>query len=459
MTPDLDCVIEGGSLITGDGSTCLEIASVGLLHGFVEVVLPGKPEPAVSARQTIDATGCLVFPGVINAHAHNCVVGPSMPSGSAPPSQAAVTWQKNRHLLSGTTTLLNVCGLALPQELESSDPHPLDVHLSTAHSSANFRAAQSVDGAGLRERHLRMTIDQALLFGAKALGEVGGGQTLGGGAQEYKYIPEAVKRHTGRDIQPLVARLLRDAVVGRYLQPQDGADDEQLQSVLVSCRLADVLTPASARELIVASVIPSVDLALAGFEEVTRHSQHSGYPAIFHNSTPSVKTLLEVAQKYPRARLIAGHSNHPMFKPEEAVDYARQLKQHGVAIDVSTLDCIVTRWRNDASNFDALVASGVVDTISTDFAGGHWDGILEAIHRIIRKQQMAPAAAIALATGNVARIFPQLAGDRGLIEKGRQADLVIADRTNCARVRDVFIKGKMVVADGVILPMSAGNRR
>ncbi|HEV7437845.1 MAG TPA: amidohydrolase family protein [Pseudorhizobium sp.] len=455
MTAVLDCLINGGAVITGDGSTCLDIASVGLLHGCIEMALPGKPEQSLSARQTIDATGCLVFPGIINAHAHNCVIGPSMPSGSAPPLPGAVSWQRNRHLLSGTTTLLNVCGFALPQELEDCEPHSLEVHLSTAHSPANFRAAQSVDGAGLRERHLCMTIELALAMGAKALGEVGGGQTLGGGAQEYRFIPEAVKHFTGCDIHPHVARRLRDAVVGRYLRPQDGVDDEQLQAVLVSCRLENVLTPTSARDLIATSVMPSVNLALAGFEELAQHSEQTGYPAIFHNSTPSVGTLLEVSGKHPGARLVAGHSNHPMFLPEEAVAYATQLRERGVAIDVSTLDCIVTRWRNDASNLDALVSSGLVDTLSTDFAGGHWDAILEAIHRIIRKQQMTPAAAIALATGNVARIFPQLAADRGLIEKGRRADLVIADRTNCARVRDVFIKGKMVVANGAILERSA----
>lgn len=81
MTPGLDCVIEGGSLITGDGSTCLEIASVGLFHGFVEVVLLGKPEPAVSARQTIDATGVWCFRvsstlmGITALSGHRCPAG------------------------------------------------------------------------------------------------------------------------------------------------------------------------------------------------------------------------------------------------------------------------------------------------------------------------------------------------------------------------------------------------
>lgn len=63
---------------------------------------------------------------------------------------------------------------------------------------------------------------------------------------------------------------------------------------------------------------------------------------------------------------------------------------------------------------------------------------------------MSPAAAVALATGNVARTFPQLAGDRGLIEKGRRADLVIVDHVNLGRVRHVIIHGKLVVWNGAI---------
>ena len=106
---------------------------------------------------------------------------------------------------------------------------------------------------------------------------------------------------------------------------------------------------------------------------------------------------------------------------------------------------------NDAVNFDALIGSGLVDTISTDFAGGHWDGILEAIHRIIRKKQMSAPAAIALATGNVSRTFPQLAGDRGLIEKGKRADIVVADNANLGRVRDVLIAGRIIVRNGRIV--------
>ena len=115
------------------------------------------------------------------------------------------------------------------------------------------------------------------------------------------------------------------------------------------------------------------------------------------------------------------------------------------------MDCIGTRWRNDPSNLDALIDAGCVDTISTDFAGGYWDGILEAIQRMIRKKQLSVAEAVALATGNVARVFTQMAGDRGLIEKGKRADLIVVDHVNLSRVRHVVIAGCIVVRNGRLI--------
>ena len=321
---------------------------------------------------------------------------------------------------------------------------------------AAIEAALAIDGAGLSERHRHASIDDALSQGAKALGEVGGGQTLGGGAQEYRFIPEAMKRATGREVSPLVSRQLRNAVVGRYLKVEDGVSDGELQSILNECGLSDVCSARTVRQVILASVMPPVDLALRGFEEVAREAARVGFPAIFHNSAPSVQRLIEVAEKYPHANIVAGHTNHPMFLPDESVSFAHELRRRGVTIDVSTLDSIQTRWRNNPANFDALIEAGCVDTISTDYAGGHWDSILVAIQRIVNKKQMSPAAAVALATGNVARAFPQLASDRGLIEKGRRADLAIVDRVNLGRVRHVIIHGKVVVWNGTIKGNGSG---
>jgi adenine deaminase len=55
---------------------------------------------------------------------------------------------------------------------------------------------------------------------------------------------------------------------------------------------------------------------------------------------------------------------------------------------------------------------------------------------------------VALATGNVARVFPEIFGDRGLIAPGKRADIVITDLHNVSKVRHVFIAGKAHVLDG-----------
>jgi adenine deaminase len=73
---------------------------------------------------------------------------------------------------------------------------------------------------------------------------------------------------------------------------------------------------------------------------------------------------------------------------------------------------------------------------------------------MVRKGQLSLPAAIGLATGNVSRIFPELAGDRGLLERGKRADVVIVDNHNLGRVRHIVANGKLAVFNGA---MAAGQ--
>ncbi|CAN7750578.1 amidohydrolase family protein [Rhizobium sp. LjRoot258] len=456
MPPDSQIAIINGSVVTGDGTTFHEKGIVRISGTRITSVTQGQADVGTDAF-VVDASGCTVMPGIINAHAHGCICGPSMPSGSLPVQPLDVDYFRNRHLLSGTTTLLNVCGLALPDEIDrpSTPHHPLDIHVTTAHTASNLAAAIAIDGGGLSTRHKIACIDDMVDKGAKALGEAGGGQTLGGGAQDYRFIPAAIKAVTGRSIHPNAARALKEAVLGRYLDRRV-PDLAQLDVLLAECRLAPHINADDVGRLVRKTVMPPVALSLKGFEEIAAASERLNFPAIFHNATPTVATLIRMTKTYPKARVIAGHSNHPMFLPDEAVRFGVELKKRGVAIDVSTLDCIETRWRNDTANIDALVEAGIVDTLSTDFAGGDWDSILSAIQRMVRKRQLTLPAAVALATGNVARIFPELAGDRGVLEKGRRADVVIADGHNLGRVRHVVANGELAVFNGA---MTVGNLR
>ncbi len=445
----LDTAIVNGQIVIGDGVTEIETGNV-LIGGQVILdVIAGAIDRPTNAR-VIDATGCTILPGIINAHAHGCTVGPTMPSGSRAFSPSVIEYHLNRHLLSGTTTLLNVCGLALTDEIATTPiDHPLEVAVSTAHTPANLAAAITVDGTGLGERHKQMTIEAMVKAGAKALGEAGGGQTLGGGAQDYRFIPDAIYKATAIRIHPNLAREIKEAVVGRKLD-HAVADLNAVDDLLHGSVLQSVIDASALAELVRATVMPPVSLSLQGLAEIAEASSRLELPAIFHLATPTAETLMRLAITYPKARMIAAHSNHPSFEADECVSAARGLRANGVTIDVSTLDCISTRWRNSPTNLDRLVLEGLVDTLSTDFAGGDWDSILDAINRMVRLGHSSLAGAVALATGNVAKALPELASDRGLIAPGRLADIAIVEGHNLSRVRHVIKKGRIVVRNGDI---------
>ena len=75
---------------------------------------------------------------------------------------------------------------------------------------------------------------------------------------------------------------------------------------------------------------------------------------------------------------------------------------------------------------------------------------------MVRKSQLLLPAAIALATGNVSKTFPELAADRGLLEKGKRADVVIVENHNLGRVRHVVANGELVVFNAA---MGVGDLR
>jgi alpha-D-ribose 1-methylphosphonate 5-triphosphate diphosphatase PhnM len=442
-------LIAGGSLVTGDGRSFFESASIRIRDGLIVEVSGGRQEP-VEGERLVLGDGMLVLPGLINGHAHGTILGPSMPSGSLPLDPETVRWQRNRHLLSGTTSLINVCGLALEDERDGVlGAHAIDIRMSSALTPRNLAAADAIDGRGLGLRHRLARLEEIVGRGqCQVLGEAGGGQTLGGGAQDYRFIPEAIEAKTGLRIDSAMARRLKEAVLGRKLDGGSGADDEELAALLIAAGLEAYLTTDGLRQLMKAHVLAPVQDALAGLAEIAAASAAFCLPAIFHHALPTAAKLVELARRHPGARMIAAHANHPSFRVEEAIEAAIHLKSLGVTIDVSTLDMIETRFRNGPENFDSLIAAGLVDTISTDYAGGDWDPITCALHRIVSRKMMDLPAAVALATGNPASIFPELFGDRGVIAPQKRADIIICERHNLAKVRHVFVAGRQVVKDG-----------
>lgn len=454
----MDLIVTNTAIITGDGATIHPSGQIGIADGKIAAISVGQEQLSTPDIPRLDAGGATSIPGVINGHAHGCIHGPAMPSGSKPLLSTDVRYFRNRHLLDGTTTLLNVCGLSLPHEIDDvrQGSHSLRVFVTTAHTANSIRAALEIDGRGLGRVHLRASVEEAIESGAVALGEGGGGQTLGGGAQDYRFLPQALLAATGILVDARDARRLKECLLGRTLKGPQFPLDAQFIALCDKLGLLGGATAETVAKTIAESVMKPVRNALLGLSELAEISARTGLPAILHNAVPSAEHILALARAMPSARLIAAHSNHPSFTPEEAVATAKLLRDAGVVIDVSTLDCISTHWRNSAENLDALISEGLVDTLSTDFAGGHWDGILEAVHRMIVTGQLSAPRAVALATGNVASVFEAF-GDAGRLEVGKRADITIADSLNLGRVRHVIIGGRPVVRDGAIIGARQDN--
>lgn len=447
VTKNTAIIIKNAAIITGDGSTVIEKGNIFIDNGRIVDITQGDIS-GINFQNTgtiIDGSRCYAIPGVINAHAHGCTVGPLFPSGAKPLSLERARRNAGRMLMQGVTTLVNVCGFCLPEDLDPvTSSTPMNIRLGTCHLPVALQSADMVDGSGLELRHKSMTAKEMLEKGAVVIGEMGSGASLGGGVTDYKYIPEAVERETGVRITASQANSLKTAVLGKTLEVKN-FNETALKKAADEAGIAGKIDLQKLRETIEDVALKPVAVSLQSFEEACELSAETGVPAVFHNSLVSAPKILELAKKYhgTKAKIVAGHSNHPSFTPEEAVHYAVEMKKYGAIIDISTLDGIITHWMNGTTQIDALVKEGLVDTISTDYGGSHWDGGLEGVHHLVKSGLVSIAEGVAMATGNVAKIHPLAAPDRGFIEKGKIADIVITDDKNVGRVDMVIIGGRI----------------
>ncbi len=425
-----------GTVVTGDGSTVYEPGYVVIENGRIAAV-GGGSGPGATSTEYRDA---VIAPGLINIHVHCVTLGPAHATGSKSPTESQVQAFKDRHLQGGTTSVLSVDGFPLWSEyLALADRHPLKVKKCTAHTPANIRAADAADGAGLTDAHRKATTDGLVSEGASVIGEVGAGGTLGGGQQEYLFIPNAIRERSGVQIDAFQARGMKEAVLGRTIDPAN-LDRPALRRGIEAAGLAGVMTEDAVIETVQQCVLPSMAHAFEGLREAAAAAARVDRPFIVHHAAASAEVVMEIASE----RMVAGHANHPSFTEEESVRYARALRGRGALLEISGLDLFTrTKGTEDITNFLTLVHERLVDVVGTDYASGNYDPVSVPLAGIVRGRLMTVPEAVALSTGNVARALPGVF-DAGLLEAGRPADIAVFSST-LDQVRAVYVDGRRVV--------------
>lgn len=447
-------LIRAGVVVPATGGRTIEGGGVVIENGRILDVLSARSSAQPFSGRIVDVPDCALIPGLVNLHAHGVSPSPLFPSGAAALPDERWLAHLDRHLASGTTTVLSTCGLGTMDEIRAADRrHVVHVRGATAHTRGALAAALAADGAGLGPAHRALTIERMLEDGAVAIGELGGGQTLGGGGQDLVYLPAAIHRRFGRVLSQEQARSLKEAVLGRFMDESSG-DAEAFAERAAEVGLGDVPS-AELRALIVATVMPSVGHARDGIREGVAAARRLGVPALVHSASASAELLRALLREPVQgATVIAGHVNHTSHTVEEALALAEAGREAGWYGEASVFDLLERRETvRTREHWDALMAGpGLVDVIATDYGhDGRHDPLIAGVQDVIDAGHRTLAEAVEMATSVPAALVPGLVDGGAMIRRGAPADLVIARRDDLREVRAVLVGGEGVVRHGRVL--------
>lgn len=439
VIPHKDLILENSSMVTENG----------LITKIAEGV---RYSYDAKANNIIDAKGGYLIPGIMNHHAHGVSLGPLFSAGNPAPPIELILNNLNKHLLQGTTSILNGDGFATEEETKIMDKlHPIKLKIATSHTPLNIKAAEITDGSGLSNFHKKLTAKEMLERGAVALGEIGGGDTLGGGGACYNVLPKSIEGKTGKRISATQAEKLMWAVLGRYISTSV-TDKKSVESVIEEIGIKGLVTVDEAIEIILRDVYAPVETGREGIREAADFAIQFNVPVIVHNAAGCKEVVFEVAERLG-SKLIAAHSTHPTFTKDEIKGNIKKLRGFGTIIDMCTGDYFCAKNLSPADYLDvaySVLQEELIDLLSTDFMAGNWDPIILFIKHAVNKGVISLTKALAMTSCNVVKAIPNLGLNTGFIEEGKAADLVILNPNDISDVQHVLIDGVPVVMNGCI---------
>ena len=428
-------LIIGATLIDGTGSPPREDVTVVVEDHLVTEVLPRRAPYYDRGAPVVDARGGFVLPGVINHHVHGLTRGPLMIVGESPLDDARVAANLDRLLTQGVTTALNVDGFATVEEaVASSRFHPLTVKVATLHTPTHLRWATEgpFPFGGVQERH-RWTVEKMLERGAPAIGEAGPG--VDAHWSDYTLIPETFKTRYGVRVTMEEARELRLAA--------EAADRARVGELMAGHGIGGAESTDEFFELH-ERTREWRWLAQESLDEAVAAARDFDDPLVLHHTPGTFEVVAEAAGGLG-PRVIAGHSNFQIHDPEDAARRAKELRGKGAWIDIMSGDAFSAREFHPTPDVTfRLLADGLVDLISTDYAGGFWDPMLLVAERAAEAGAITIEEGVRLMTSAPADAIPKLAPDRGRIVPGAVADVVITHPGRLSDVRAVFVSGRRV---------------
>jgi predicted amidohydrolase len=426
-------LIRNATVVDGSGAPPQEGVTLAIDDHQIAGVI-ARPSPYYDrADEVLDARGGFVLPGAINHHVHGLTRGPLMISGEPALSDRRVQLNCDTLLSQGVTRACNVDGFCLVEEAVASSRFPgLTVRVSSLQTPAHFAWTAHGDFPlhGILPRHRAATMESELAAGSVAIGEIGPG--IDTHWADYTLLPLALEREQGIKLGIEDARRLRrDAESGdveavaaglRRLGSQEDFAGRFGEIVAETMRWREQAEAACREAIAAAEGLPDV-------------------PVIMHHTPGTFELALSAAERLGD-RLIAAHSNFQIHDPEVAVDHARQLKERGARIDIMSGDAFGAReFHRDFSVTSALIGSGLVDLISTDYAGGFWDPMLLVVEKAVEHGATTLQDGVRMVTSNVAEAVPRLAPSRGRLDQGMVADVAVTAPGSLSDIRAVFVSG------------------